>query len=68
MPKVTGTRKQEANTLLKRLAEGPSLSAPFTGVDDMTNDEIVDHFSFSVRLWLDTWITPTVERLVPELR
>jgi hypothetical protein len=48
------TRKQKAEELLRRLERGPSIGDPAAEA--------------RVRLWIDTWITPIVTVLVPELR
>lgn len=52
------TRRTDAEELRKTLAEGPSLSG-----QSLTAEQAEKQ----VRLWLDTWIIPKVERLVPEL-
>ena len=68
MPKTTGTRRQAAQSLLKRLNEGPSMSCPAHGIDELSNNEVAEYFAKCTRLWLSTWITPEVKKLIPELR
>lgn len=56
------TRQQTAAHLLERLQRGPNLGT--RAADTMTVAEAQSR----VRAWLESWITPEVVRLVPELR
>ena len=56
------TRKRKAELLLQALERGPSIAPYIQGAP--TADEIEER----VRLWLGTWIIPSVVELVPELR
>ena len=62
MPKIYNTKKQRAEELLKRLQQGPS----FVGYknSELTQKEVERR----VKIWLDSWITPEVIRLIPQLK
>lgn len=62
-----GTRKQQARRLRQLLKDGPSLSAVWL-TTDMTSEDVKRHYDEQVRRWLDSWIIPPVERLIPELK
>lgn len=56
------TRKQKAAELVRLLENGPSLN-------HVRNDRFTPgEAETQTRLWLDTWVKPLVEDLVPELR
>ncbi len=55
------TRRDRANMLLQMLEKGPALT---TLQKTLTPEEAVA----GMKRWLDTWITPEVKRLVPELQ
>jgi len=56
------TRQQEADELMRRIKEGPSLSK--AGHDPYTPEIAMRE----CQLWLSSWVAPSVVRLVPELR
>jgi len=62
MPKISNTRKERAAELYGRLLRGPTLSN--IGADPFTPERA----TADVRRWLDSWITPEVLDLVPELK
>ena len=57
------TRKTRADELLRMLKRGPILNHIITS-DPYTPAKA----SREVKAWLDTWITPLVQDLVPELK
>lgn len=62
MPKTTGTRKQRAAELLRRVKDGPCITSyAFT-------PEIDEIWKRHYKLWADSWIVPALHELVPELR
>lgn len=64
MPKVHDTRKQKAAELMRLVTKGPSLS--HSGfVDDPYTPQMAME---SCKCWLESWVTPLVKELVPELR
>lgn len=63
MPKVTHTRTVRSEQLLERLKRGPALNHIMTS-DAFTPEQARQ----SVMLWLNTWVIPEVEDLIPELR
>ena len=60
------TRKSRAARLRRLLEDGPALSDPFN-FSQLTGEQVNEHYLRGVRRWLDSWIIPEVERLVPEL-
>jgi len=60
------TRKARAERLLKQLSRGPSFlqADPFIPV----HKELAAKLAYHYRLWVETWIIPEVEGLIPELR
>lgn len=62
MPKVSGTRKQMAEELFRRLSDGPAYSS-FPGSKFGPEEARSGYHS-----WSETWIITEVCKLVPELR
>jgi hypothetical protein len=56
-------RKDKAAELLKRLKTGPSLSFDTFGIPKDPKE--IDR---AIMIWLNSWITPVVCELVPELK
>lgn len=65
MPKTSGTRREAAHELRRRLRDGPAIS--FTRVDD-TWDHPDRGFAAQYKLWSESWILPEIDRLIPELK
>jgi len=55
------TRQQEADELMRRIKDGPSLSK--AGHDPYTPELAMRE----CQLWLSSWVAPSIVRLVPEL-
>ena len=63
MPKVTGTRKDKARELKGLIEKGPSLSDNFDG-SPYSSDQAMGE----MKIWLNSWVKPLIDELVPELR
>ena len=63
MPKVTGTRKHKARELERLIKKGPSLTENYDGSPYCSDQAMRD-----TKLWLNSWVKPLIDELVPELR
>lgn len=61
MPKVSNTRKQKAAKLLEVVKDGPA-----SGVND--DPTVLSLPREAYQLWVNTWVSPALRELVPELR
>ena len=64
MPKVKGTKKQEARELLRLLEDGPCLDYDDSRCEKYTPEMAME----SVHRWINSWIIHKVKHLVPELK
>jgi len=62
MPKLSNTKKQRAEELLRKLNIGPYLNT--LRCKELTKEEA----ERQVKIWLETWIIPEIEELIPELK
>jgi hypothetical protein len=70
MPRVTGTRKQLAEELLKTATNGPSHSLCFSRAR-LTEEQqqiLEKELREGYELWSSSWLLPKIKRLVPELK
>lgn len=58
------TRATKAADLAALLAKGPSLPSIGNGI----NKQELAELERSVKLWLDTWVSPLCADLIPELK
>lgn len=63
----TRTRKVRAQELLVLLKRGPKLGI-MTSIHAGRAGIVGEEIMADVKLWLDTWVIPEVERLIPELK
>lgn len=79
MPKVTNTRKQQAQELYDRLARGPALDLMFFSTRVIADDSVPEltkaqkaavetYILAQYQLWARSWILGAVTKAVPELR
>ena len=61
MGMLNGTRKQRAAELRKMVERGPSM---FMGYEALTEAQ----FKYHYQLWVETWVLPELDNLIPELR
>lgn len=62
MPRITNTRKQKAEELLRLAEKGPSFTS------EIPNWALKELPSYDYKLWAESWLIPIIKELVPELR